>query len=151
MSSSTETYPGPLHPERTDRNTYQYFFYVKHHNPHNKDASQWLPELSHDEEFQIFNQADVSEIVGANGDLFGLRRGPEEQILILGTDKQMIAEFPHTDPGRAWHGYPMWPIRKGKTAGRYRQPTPREALKKMKEAGWITENQRKRLEAGKDA
>lgn len=148
MSSSAETYPGPLHPERTDRNGYQYFFYEKHHNPHHQDASQWLPDLSHDEEFAIFNQADGGEIADANGNIFGLRQGPGGRILILGTADQQVAEFPHADPGRAWHGYPMWPIRDRKATGRSRQPVPREALRKMEAAGWITANQRRRLESG---
>jgi hypothetical protein len=52
--------------------------------------------------------------------------------------------------GHPWHGYPAWPIMRldrGKKERKY--PAPREALEKMKQAGLITENQRKRLASGK--
>jgi hypothetical protein len=42
----------------------------------------------------------------------------------------------------------MWPIRDRKAVGRSRQPVPREALRKMEASGWITANQRRRLESG---
>jgi hypothetical protein len=143
-----EEYPGPLHDERTRRSGYQYFFYDKHHNPHNRNDAQWLPELSHEEEFEIFNLADVHEISGTNGDLFGLRRSPQGKVLPLGTEKQQVAKFPWTHEGRAWHGYPLWPIKRG-DEDRTRLPAPQDALRRMEEIGWLDSNQRRRIGGGK--
>jgi hypothetical protein len=145
-------YPGPLHPERTGRSGYQYFFYDKHHKAGHSEDAQWLPNMNPDEEFTVFDLADWHELTNEKGDLYGLRPGPEGTVMILGTREEQVAEFPRAQEGHAWHGYPAWPImRLDRDKQERKYPVPREALAKMKEAGLITEKQRKRLAGGKQA
>ena len=144
-----DEYPGLVHRARTARSHYRYFFYDKHHNPNNTDDAQWLPELPRDEEFAIFDLADAREIVDAKGNLFGLRIGLQNQVLPLGTEGQQVAEFPFTRPGCAWHGYPLWPLKKDGDVDRSRLPAPKEALWRMEEVGLLEANQRRRLGGGK--
>ncbi|MGO9598098.1 MAG: hypothetical protein ACLP7Q_08910 [Isosphaeraceae bacterium] len=137
------------HPVATDKNHYRYFFYGKHHAQHESDEAQWLRQLWGDPEFQIFNQADKFDILGENGDLFGLRRDAQGRVLPLGTRGEEVAEFPRARENDAWHGYPMWPISRKDPEGRQRLPVPRAALKRMVEIGWLTKGQSKRSQAGK--
>ena len=145
---SEEEYPGPVHDQATSRSQFRYFFYDKHHTPNNTTDAQWLPSLSQAEEFAIFDQADFDQIIVSNGDFFGMRRTPDGQILPLGTERQVIAEFPATLPPRAWHGYPLWPLKKAGDIQRNRLPAPREALQLMVERGWITDGQKRKLTKG---
>jgi hypothetical protein len=137
------------HPVATDKSHYRYFFYGKHHAQHESDDAQWLRELWGDPEFQIFNQADKFDVLGENGDLFGLRRDAIGKVLEIGTRKEVVAQFPKTRDNQAWHGYPTWPISRKDPEGRQRLPVPRVALKRMVEIGWLTDRDRKRLEKGK--
>src|SRR4051794_24180935 len=89
--------PGPVHHARTQRGNYQYFFYVKHRG-RDKQAARWLPNLSQDEEFAVFDAADVNEIQDEGGWLYGVRmRGADGSIPALGTWGQIVAAFPHTE------------------------------------------------------
>jgi hypothetical protein len=145
-------YPGPLHPQRTRRSGYEYFFYDKHHKTGYSEDAQWLPEMTHDEEFSVFDLADAHDLSNEKGDLYGLRLDPEGRALALGTREEQVAEFPVAQEGHAWHGYPAWPImRLDRDKKERKYPAPRESLAKMKEAGLITEKQRKRLAGGKQA
>jgi hypothetical protein len=139
--------PGLLHPQRTQRSAFQYFFYDKHHG---KDplASQWLAEIKQDEEFAVFDLADLHGLSDDKGNLFGLRLGPASAILELGTDSQQVAEFPASQPQQAWHGYPMWPL---KSRGRPRLASPKQGLLKMVAAQLLTRPQYQRLIKGKPA
>jgi hypothetical protein len=108
--------------------------------------------MTHDEEFAVFDLADLHDLSDEKGDLYGLRLGPEGTIMSLGTREEQVAEFPVAPEGHAWHGYPAWPImRLDRDKKERKNPAPREALAKMKEAGLITEKQRKRLARGKQA
>jgi len=144
-----EEYPGPVHDQVTRRSRFRYFFYDKHHTLHNTADAQWLPSLTPAEEFTIFDQADFDQIMVPNGDLFGMRRTPDGEFLPLGTEQQHIAEFPATEPPRAWHGYPLWPLKKAGDIRRGRLPAPKEALRLMVKKKWITESQRRRLAGAK--
>ena len=137
------------HPVATDKNRYRYFFYGKHHAQHESDDAQWLRQLWGDPEFQIFNEADKLDILGENGDLFGLRRDDGGRVMPLGTRREEVAEFPKASDNQAWHGYPTWPISKKDQEGRQRLPVPRAALRRMVEIRWLTERDRQRLEKGK--
>src|SRR5208337_4722330 len=95
-----EEYSGPLWDKTTCRSGHGYFFYDKHHTPNHVDDAQWLPSLSHADEFAIFNQADIHIIEDAKGNLFGIRRSPDGIVLPLGTELQEVAEFPYTRPPR---------------------------------------------------
>lgn len=143
---------GPLHTETTRRSGYQYFFYDKHHRVGYSSDAQWLPDMARDEEFGVFDLADWHDLSNEKGDLYGLRLNSEGTILILGTREEQVAEFPVTQEGHAWHGYPTWPImRLDRDKKQRKSPVPREALAKMKKAGLISEKQRKRLAGGKQA
>ncbi len=92
-------YPGPLHPRRTERSGYEYYFYDKHHKAGYSEDAQWLPEMTHDEEFAVFNLADSHELSNEKGDLYGLRLSAEGNVLILGTREAQVAEFPLSRKG----------------------------------------------------
>ena len=146
-------FPGPLHPRRSERSHHQYFFYDKHHKAGYSEDAQWLPEMTHDEEFAVFDLADLHEISNEKGNLYGLHLSPERRkILMLGTREEQVAEFPLPQGDHPWHGYPAWPImRLDRDKKERKYPAPRDALEKMKDEGLITENQRKRLASGKHA
>lgn len=142
-------YPGPLHPERTRRSGYEYFFYDKHHKAGYSEHAQWLPEMTHDEEFAVFDMGDFHDLSNEKGDLYGLRLS-EGKVMALGTRDEQVAEFPVAQAGHAWHGYPVWPImRLDQDRRRRKSPAPLKVLAKMRDAGLITESKRKRLARGK--
>jgi hypothetical protein len=147
---SNGQFPGPVYPQRTERSHYQYGFYNKHHKTGYSEDSQWLSEITHDEEFAVFDLADLHDLSNEKGDLYGLRLNPERAVMSLGTREEQVAEFPLAQGDHPWHGYPAWPIMRldrDKSVRKY--PAPREAFEKMKQAGLINENQRKRLAGGK--
>jgi hypothetical protein len=142
-------HPGPLHPVVTQRSGYQYFFYTKHHQPNNKTDAQWEPAVTQDEEFAVFDLADLHDLSEPNSDLFGLHLGPGPTIQVLGTRGEQVAEFPVTVTGQAWHGYPLFPIAKGGRGPKRKNPIPSDALDKMEQAGLLTPSQKNRLKGGK--
>jgi|ERR1019366_507172 hypothetical protein len=142
-------HPGPLYPFATQRSGFQYFFYAKHHQPNNTTDAQWAPALTQDEEFAVFDLADLNDLTEPNGDLFGLHRSPEKRILILGTRGEQVAEFPATDHGQAWHGYPLFPIAKRGRGAKRKNPIPNEALDRMEQAGLLKPQEKNRLKGGK--
>jgi len=148
-------YPGPLHPRRIEQDgrEYRYFFYENVHRTGDSEDAQWLPEMTHDEEFAVFELSVSHDLSNKKGDLYGLRLGPGgRRILILGTREEQIAEFPLPQGDHPWHGYPVWPVTRLERDKKERKDgAPHEALRKMSFAGLITENQRKRLARGKHA
>lgn len=152
---STGGEPGHLHrtPDGTAivtrRSEYSYFFYDKHHGCGSSDASQWIGGLTDPEEFAIFDRADNFELSDEQGNLYGLRLGPEGEILVLGTWDQQIAEFPRSRSSQPWHGYPLWPSRSG-PVNRQKQEIrpPKHVFVQMEHVGLLTERQRKRLQKG---
>lgn len=142
-------YPGPLHPVVTDRHSYQYFFYNKHHNGPLAEA-QWLlpPQLTQNEEFEVFNRADALELSDGHGNLYGLRpRAAGAAVATLGTRGEQFAKFPVAHAGQAWHGFPIWPIAKPRDDEDLR-PIPNEVLGKMVEKEVIDVRERKRVRKG---
>jgi hypothetical protein len=107
--------------------------------------------MTQEEEFVVFCLADYHNISNAKGDLYGVRLSPERKIISLGTREEQVAEFPLAPDGHPWHGYPVWPIMRLDGDKKRKYPAPKEALEKMKQAGLITEIQRKRLASGKYA
>jgi hypothetical protein len=140
--------PGPLYPKPTRRSKHRYFFYDKHHKLGDSEEAQWLPDLSQDEEFAIFDSADWHEVSNDKGDLFGLRK-KNGDVLDLGTRKEQVAKFPVTSPGQPWHGYPVGPLQKGRAGAN--PPVPLQVLAKMVDKGLLTAKQRRRLAGGKYA
>ena len=143
---SGQEYPGPIHDQVTHRSGFRYFFYDKHHNRYDTEDAQWLPTLLPADEFAIFDEADLREIADAKGNFFGISKNGDGDVQPLGTEQQEVAEFPFTRPPGAWHGYPMWPLKRN---NRLTQPVPRAALNLMVESGWIEVSQKRRLSAGK--
>jgi len=94
---------GPIHPVPTRRSGYLYLFYNKHHGRGGHEAAQWLPSLSRDDEFAVFDVADRDDLSDERGWLYGIRpRDEAAHIPDLGTWGQQIAEFPlarSNDPG----------------------------------------------------
>jgi hypothetical protein len=150
---STGESPGPIHPSPTRRSGYRYFFYDKHHGRGGPDAAQWLPALSHDEEFAVFDTADFHEILDAREWLYGIHRGPEGEVLMLGTWGQQLAEFPLARDGQPWHGYPLWPLKDAGPPNRRREKhrPSKDVFLKMETANLLTARDRKRLQKGNHA
>jgi hypothetical protein len=140
---------GPIHPVATQRSRYRYFFYEKHHGADQR-AAQWLPDLSHDEEFAIFDMADLNDLSDERGWLYGIRRGAGSEVLDLGTWGQQVAEFPFARPDEPWHGYPLWPLKEQgppNRKGEKHRPS-KEVFLKMEAAAFLTTRNRKRLYKG---
>jgi hypothetical protein len=145
--------PGHLHTEVSERSGFRYFFYDKHHGRGGPEVAQWATDVSNDEEFGIFDQADLHEIRDNRGNLYGLRvvPGPAGEILYLGTLRQQVAKFPIAREGTPWHGYPLAPL---EHRPKVPQPPPRalpnDALQRMVEVGLLDNRQRKRLLKGRN-
>lgn len=138
-----------VHGEVTDNHEYRYQFTPKHHGA-DKKAAQWLPSLSLEEEFAVFNSADEHELSDDEGWLYGVERIEEDELRSLGTLNQQVAAFPFAREGEVWHGYPLWPLDEGGPSNRRSDDMkPAKAVfEKMEEAGLITKRGRKRLWKG---
>jgi hypothetical protein len=114
------------------------------------DAACWLPEISEDSEFRVFDDADAFELADDRGWLYGILRDDEGGLRDLGTWHQQIAEFPFAREGTPWHGYPLWPVNEtapDNRRGEKHRPS-REVLDKMVAAGILTQRQKRRLMKG---
>jgi hypothetical protein len=142
---------GAVHPEATRRSGYRYQFYNKHHGRGSLDAAQWLPALSREEEFAVFDTADMNELSDERGWFYGIRpRNESGDIPDLGTWGQQLAEFPFARPNEAWHGYPLWPlVEEGpqNRGGEQSRPAKR-VFDRMEAVGLLTHRERKRLYKG---
>ena len=140
---------GPIHPSATRRSEYRYLFSSKHHGHGGSDAAQWLPTLSPDAEFSVFETADFHGVSDEGGSLFGVLIENRE-VLSLGTQDQQIAKFPSARPGEPWHGYPLWPLREEppiERRGEKHRPS-KDVFLKMETAGLLSARDRKRLMKG---
>jgi hypothetical protein len=139
---------GHRHPVPTWRSGHHYFYYDKHHGWAGPDAARWALDLSENEEFGIFEQADDLELSDDGGSLYGIRLVPERQVIALGTLRQQIAKF--TDSGPHWHGFPLGPLDRNLDPPHPPpRPLPKDALQKMVDAQLLTGEERKRLLKGK--
>jgi hypothetical protein len=125
-------------------------FYDKHHGWAGPDVARWALDLSEDEEFGIFEQADDRELSDEGVSLYGIPLGPRCQVLPSGTPCQQIAKF--TDSGSHWHGFPAGPLDRNLDPPHPpSRPLPKDALQKMVDAQLLTREERKRLLKGKHA
>ena len=144
---------GRIHPIPTRKYEYRYLFSDKHHGRGGFKAAQWLPALSDDEEFSVFDEAVFHGISDQYGRLYGVRITTNQKVLYVGTLGQQIAEFPHARPGEPWHGYPLWPLKEAGPAnmqGENRRPL-KEVFQKMEERIKLKARDRKRLWKGNHA
>jgi hypothetical protein len=141
------------HPVATQVNGLHYEFTPKHHHgPDSRDQAQWLLELRFEEEFSIFDEADVVGISIGRGDKYGVLRDRDGDLRFLGDGDEQVAKFPYRRSGN-WHGYPCWVISPQAPPNRRRQQMfpPKEVYDRLNELGVISEEQRDRLKRGEHA
>jgi hypothetical protein len=140
------------HHTLTGRSSYRYQFTPKHHGA-DSDAARWLPSMTLDEEFVVFDEADEHELNGDDGNLYGVQRDDDGEVRYIGTWNQQIAEYPVAREAEPWHGYPLYPlIELGPENRRGQKGRPgKEVFDKMADAGVITRRQRRRLLKGDHA
>jgi hypothetical protein len=128
------------HDEVTDAHQYRYQSTPKHHGA-DREAAQWLRQLTLGEEFRIFNIADVNELTDPSGNLFGAERVGEDDLRDIGTRGEQVARFPVADANQAWHDYPAWPLAGG-------MKPSKAVFRRMEQQGIVTTRGRKRLDKG---
>lgn len=137
------------HPQSTRRSQYRYIFTGKHHGG-DRAAARWHPELNHDAEFSVFDNADFHDLSDERGWLYGVLRDEEDGLRHLGTWNQQMAEYPLANEGQPWHGYPLWPLKElGPENRRGEKMRPaKDVFLKMEQAHLISQRERKRLFKG---
>lgn len=136
-----------LHPQRTRRSGLQYVFTPKHHGE--PGQSRWVTELTFDEEFAIFDNADAINLADTEGKLYGYERR-DDSLRKIGTQNQQIALFPVPSQGNPWHGYPLYPLIDANNPNRGGENCrpPLMIFDRMVALGHITKAQAKRLKKG---
>ena len=138
------------HSHPTERSEFEYLFTRKHHGG-DTEAATWVPSLSLEEEFSVFNIADSHEI-SENGKYYGIGRRIGDSLQILGTCKQQMAIFPNSRPGEVWHGYPLWSIDESAPENRRKEKSMRPGkliFQRLVRVHLLTEREKKRLMGGK--
>lgn len=141
-----------LHPVHTARSRLTYCFTLKHHGAGSPSDSRWLPELSRDEKFGVFDMVDRLDLSDDEGNLHGIRvrtGGSRTEILPLGTRYELIARFWEQGVSH-WHGHPLWPILQRGATNRSRQGyvPPRRVFERMVQANVLSAIQARRLKTG---
>lgn len=108
--------------------------------------------MTHEEEFSVFNLADVLDIQD-DGRFFGVLRDAEGDLRDLGTWQQQVAEFPLASGSAPWHGYPAWPLNDLAPPNRVSQKMRpnKSVFVFMESVGLISTRQRTRLMKGDHA
>ncbi len=142
-----------LHSTLTQRSHYQYLFTAKHHGAGSSGDACWSSDVSRDEEFSVFDVADLHLFAADNGWLYGVLRDAKNELRDLGTWQQQVAEFPKANEGVPWHGYPIWAVNEDAPANRAGQDMrpPKKVFKQFEKEGLITARERKRLLKGDHA
>lgn len=137
-----------VHDQVTRRNQHRYQFTPKHHGA-DANAAQWLPSMTLEDEFAIFNGADEHGLFDQDGRLYGVEPDGHDGLRYIGTRNEQVAEFPVAREAEAWHGYPLYPLKEGpgNRLGEKHRPEP-AVFDKMVQAGLITRRQRRRLMKG---
>jgi hypothetical protein len=141
MSAATQDIE---HSSQTQRSQYRYLFTAKHHGG-NKSAAMWLPGISQNTEFSIFDNADLRQIADSRGWLYGVLLDDNGKLQDIGTCEEQVAEFqPGASSGDPWHGYPQWALDETGPPNRRKQHCcpEREVFNQMAAAGMITKIQR---------
>lgn len=101
-----------IHKQLTRRSSYSYAFTPKHHGGGLPTVARWHPNVSRQDEFDVFDTADFHNLSDQRGWLYGFLVDQQNRFLAIGTLFQQIAEFPKSRLNQPWHGYPIWPIKK---------------------------------------
>ncbi len=150
MSAATQDIE---HPARTQRSRHRYLFVAKHHGG-DRNAGMWLPEISQEIEFSIFDMADSREIADNRGWLYGVLLDGDGELESIGMWDEQVAEFqPARSPQDPWHGYPQWPIDEAGPPNRRKQNCcpDRAVFDLMVMAAIINKLQRKQFLKGRPA
>ena len=148
MSPATQDFE---HPTRTQRSHFHYLFTAKHHGG-DKSAAMWLPGISQETEFSIFDNADLQQMADGRGWLYGVLPDGNGELKSIGTWDEQVAEF---QPGPSmvdpWHGYPQWALDETGPPNRRKQRCcpERVVFNHLVTAGIITKIQRKRFLTGR--
>jgi hypothetical protein len=138
------------HPNPTPTSGYRYQSTPKHHGA-DRAAAQWLPNLTLEEEFAVFEFADEHNIGAANGYLYGVQPDADGGLRDLGTWTQQMAEFPPAKNPSPWHGYPIWAVNDenapSNRASEEMRP-PREVFRRLVELDFISLAKSRRLNKG---
>ncbi len=141
-----------IHPATTKSRGLSYQFTPKHHGGSgHQGQAQWLPNLTLEEEFSVFDSADEHDLADDDGRLYGLLKTPGKGVQNLGTRDEQVAEFPVARANEAWHGYPVYPLANTEATGRGGQAAKpaKTVLLKMERVGLLSRQQRKFLMKGK--
>ncbi len=140
----------PEHPQTTGRRHFRYCFHRKHHGAGSRDAARWADDVSRDEEFAIFDEADEHEIADKGGNLYGMRpRSADGMILDLGTRREQVAKFWNPHKNQPAHGFPLWPLGKSSPDNKKEYLVPREALQAMRDENMLNDAELRRAGGGK--
>src|SRR5436305_1840711 len=83
-----------------------YDFTTKHHGgPGSAGQAQWLPALTFEAEFWIFDYAEFNDFRDKDGYVFGLLKQPLKKCKQIGTEEEEIAIFFPPSAGNNWHGF----------------------------------------------
>jgi len=139
-------------PHVTTPRGYRYFFHPKHHGGGSTTDACWKPEITKSEEFTIFEIAVHLDLSDQNGNLYNVRKAPNETILELGTCHEQIARFWKPSAGEAWHGHPLWPVVTDRPNSRTKQEyrPDRSVFRKLVEQRVLSERDSHRLNSGKN-
>ena len=137
-----------LHPIKTTRGR-PYRFTDKHHAHPKGDHACWLPSISRDVEFSLFQGAEAGDFGDERGNLYNVHRDNEEY-LEIGTRHELIAIFWNPHSVAEWHGHPLWPIKVRGAMNRKNQAyaPPRMPLQRMADSNRISRRDADRLLRG---
>lgn len=133
---------------RTQRSNLAYQMTSKHHRSNStSEEAQWRGSLTDDEEFLVFDLADLHALESfPDGDLFGVLPNEEGELLEIGSRDEQLAKFPVQPVAMRWHGYPMRCEYKNDPRG-----PDRQVWSRLVAAGLATEEQVMRLKRGQNA
>jgi len=137
-----------VHPVKTLKG-HTYKFTDKHHNCSKSEHACWLPTITRDSEFSLFQGAETGDYSDDRGHLYNVHRDGEEYIEI-GTRHELLAIFWNPHSAAEWHGHPRWPIKTREAFNRKNQgyEPPKAVMQKMVDKGRISQRDADRILRG---
>src|SRR5438132_12248830 len=93
------------HPVATRVNGLRYLFTAKHHGGWKSPHATWLPTLTDDQEFSVFDDGDANALSDGAGNLFGALSDGQGGMDDLGTRCVQIDKFWRAHLYNPWHAY----------------------------------------------